>query len=88
MGNWILLNLFLAILLDSFLEEDEDAEAESEALEQIRIRAAKRKAKKTRTQASKVYVSHIFKGPALRNPVNPFLKKEEEHEELEDLDEE
>jgi len=59
-GNWILLNLFLAILLDSFLEEDEDAEAEADALEQIRIRAAKRKAKKTKAEASKFYVSHTF----------------------------
>ena len=58
MGNWILLNLFLAILLDSFLEEDEDAEAEEAALEQQRMRAAKRKGKKTRAEAAKFYVSH------------------------------
>ena len=58
MGNWILLNLFLAILLDSFLEEDEDAEAEEAALEEIRARAAKRKSKKTRAEAAKFYVSH------------------------------
>ena len=50
-GNWILLNLFLAILLDSFLEEDEDAEAEAEALEEVRRRAALRKGKKTRAEA-------------------------------------
>jgi hypothetical protein len=29
-GNWILLNLFLAILLDSFLEEDENNLTEEE----------------------------------------------------------
>lgn len=29
-GNFILLNLFLAILLDSFLEEDEEEEDEME----------------------------------------------------------
>ena len=87
LGNWVLLNLFLAILLDSFLEEDEDAEAESEALEQIRIRAAKRRARKTQVERAKVYVSHTFKDGAKRVAVNPFLKKEDEHEELEDLDE-
>jgi len=87
LGNWILLNLFLAILLDSFLEEDEDAEAESEALEQIRVRAAKRKAKKTQAERAKFYVSHTFKDAVKANPINPFLKKDEEHEELEDLDE-
>jgi len=27
LGNWILLNLFLAILLDSFVTEEEDDEA-------------------------------------------------------------
>jgi len=58
LGNWILLNLFLAILLDSFLEEDEDAEAEEAALEEVRMRAAKRKGKKTRAEAAKFYVSH------------------------------
>ena len=31
-GNWVLLNLFLAIVLDSFLEEDEE-EANEEELE-------------------------------------------------------
>ena len=30
-GNFILLNLFLAILLDSFLEEEEDTEEDEEA---------------------------------------------------------
>ena len=29
-GNFILLNLFLAILLDSFIEEDEEEESEEE----------------------------------------------------------
>jgi len=36
LGNWILLNLFLAILLDSFVTEEEDdeaAEARQKALE-------------------------------------------------------
>ena len=32
LGNFILLNLFLAILLDSFLEEDEEGEYDTEEL--------------------------------------------------------
>jgi hypothetical protein len=32
MGNFILLNLFLAILLDSFLEEDDDENLDMEEL--------------------------------------------------------
>ena len=35
-GNFILLNLFLAILLDSFIEEDEEEEEESDKLERIK----------------------------------------------------
>jgi len=31
-GNFILLNLFLAILLDSFLQEDEEEQSSEEAL--------------------------------------------------------
>lgn len=49
LGNFILLNLFLAILLDSFLEEDEDEGAEAAALQQARerqIRIEKRMARK------------------------------------------
>jgi hypothetical protein len=40
-GNFILLNLFLAILLDSFLEEEEEGE-DSEELEQLRKEKRKR----------------------------------------------
>jgi hypothetical protein len=47
-GNFILLNLFLAILLDSFLEEDEEeqnseeAEAAQKAAEELQIEKIKR----------------------------------------------
>lgn len=34
-GNFILLNLFLAILLDSFIEEDEEEEDPEERVERI-----------------------------------------------------
>jgi len=34
LGNFILLNLFLAILLDSFLEEDEESDETNEEKEE------------------------------------------------------
>jgi hypothetical protein len=37
-GNFILLNLFLAILLDSFIEEDEEEEDADERTERIRLK--------------------------------------------------
>jgi hypothetical protein len=37
-GNFILLNLFLAILLDSFIEEDEEEEDQQERAERIRLK--------------------------------------------------
>jgi len=36
LGNFILLNLFLAILLDAFLEEDDEQEGQSELHDQLR----------------------------------------------------
>ena len=35
-GNFMLLNLFLAILLDAFSEEDEEMEAEEESHKEIK----------------------------------------------------
>lgn len=43
MGNFILLNLFLAILLDSFLVEDEVEEMSEEKNEEIRLAKERRK---------------------------------------------
>jgi hypothetical protein len=36
LGNFILLNLFLAILLDAFLEEDDEIEGQSDYQDKIR----------------------------------------------------
>ena len=44
-GNFILLNLFLAILLDSFLSEDEDEE-EEDSMEKRRLKLARIRKKK------------------------------------------
>jgi hypothetical protein len=41
-GNFILLNLFLAILLDSFLEEDDGDQNPDEVAEKLRIKKQKR----------------------------------------------
>jgi hypothetical protein len=46
LGNFILLNLFLAILLDSFLEEeDEDDTDPAERLEALRLKQERKRAK-------------------------------------------
>lgn len=37
-GNFILLNLFLAILLDSFIEEDEEQEPLEDRMERIKLK--------------------------------------------------
>jgi len=42
-GNFILLNLFLAILLDSFLEEDEEEEEKEKEEEEKRKEKEKKK---------------------------------------------
>lgn len=42
-GNFILLNLFLAILLDSFLEEDEAGELSEEAEAEKQAKKIRRK---------------------------------------------
>ena len=49
-GNFILLNLFLAILLDSFLEEDEEeGEKEKEEEEKQKDKAKAEAAKKAKS---------------------------------------
>jgi voltage-dependent calcium channel L type alpha-1S len=53
-GNFILLNLFLAILLDSFLEEDESGELTDEQEEEKRAKKQRKKEKKKTEQARKL----------------------------------
>jgi regulatory protein YycI of two-component signal transduction system YycFG len=54
-GNFILLNLFLAILLDSFLEEkeEEDKEIEEEEKNKEEIEQKRQKLKKSKRNNSK-----------------------------------
>mmetsp|Transcript_7183 Transcript_7183/g.12108 ORF Transcript_7183/g.12108 Transcript_7183/m.12108 type:complete len:1503 (-) Transcript_7183:75-4583(-) len=90
-GNFILLNLFLAILLDSFLEEDEEEEDE-EALAQFnkqkRMRALE---KKRRKDVNKVFMNLQLIRDINNHQASKFYfgqAKGESEEDLEDLDEE
>jgi hypothetical protein len=56
-GNFILLNLFLAILLDSFLEEDDEELDEEQLAELKRLKQHRAIEKKKRKDANKVYMS-------------------------------
>jgi len=88
-GNFILLNLFLAILLDSFLSEDED-EDEGDNAERRRQKIARRKKKKQQLDQHRVYMSYQFfqdKKDVKRSKVYFGEEKGESEEDLEDLDE-
>jgi len=58
-GNFILLNLFLAILLDSFLSEEEDEDDEDDA-ERKRQKILRRKKRKSQLDQHRVYMSYQF----------------------------
>lgn len=59
LGNFIILNLFLAILLDSFLGEDEENDNDNdEAYRARKIRKALMK--KKQLDKFKVYMNHNF----------------------------
>lgn len=53
-GNFILLNLFLAILLDAFLDEDEAEELSEEQEEEKKIEREKRKEAKEQERLRKL----------------------------------
>ena len=62
LGNFILLNLFLAILLDSFLEEDEESdESNEEKEERLRRKRMLAKMKKFRLDKNKVFMGTNLK---------------------------
>jgi|TARA_B110000305_G_C18865538_1_gene370771 hypothetical protein len=62
LGNFILLNLFLAILLDSFLEEDEESDESSEEKEErLRRKRMLAKNKKFRLDKNKVFMGTNLK---------------------------
>lgn len=85
-GNFILLNLFLAILLDSFIEEDEEQEDQEERLERIKLKQLRANEKAKRKNRKKVYMKLQKK----ERPSKLYFGQaaEEDEEDLEDLDEE
>jgi len=90
-GNFILLNLFLAILLDSFLEEDEGDQNLDEIAERLRIKKQKRleKQRRNNTQRVNMDMREIRKLVAPQNSKWYFgAEKGQSEEDLEDLDEE
>lgn len=56
LGNFILLNLFLAILLDSFLEDDEEEPDEAELAIKRAGKIKRREEKMKRINVNKVYM--------------------------------
>jgi hypothetical protein len=56
-GNFILLNLFLAILLDSFLEEDEGEQDNLAIQERKRLKQLRKMQKKMRKDKNKVHMN-------------------------------
>jgi hypothetical protein len=56
LGNFILLNLFLAILLDSFLEEDEENDDQEQIDARRKAKMLKRMEKQKRKEANKIFM--------------------------------
>lgn len=86
-GNFILLNLFLAILLDSFLEDDDEEDNNEERAEKRKVKMIKQLKKKKELQADKVFMSHQFNID--RNKVyfnNQIFGKNANNSDLEDLE--
>ena len=86
-GNFILLNLFLAILLDSFIEEDQQEEDQDEKAERTRLKQQRAKERAKRKDRKKVYMQARGRKGADAAP-SKRQAAEEEEEDLEDLDEE
>jgi hypothetical protein len=59
-GNFILLNLFLAILLDSFLGDDEEEESAQQDAERKRKKMIKARKKKKALDNQRVFMSYQF----------------------------
>jgi hypothetical protein len=88
-GNFILLNLFLAILLDSFLEDEEGlSEEEIEAIEHKKRKKKEHKRQMLMRKMVNMDTAEIKKMNAVK-PSNWYFgqAKGEEEEDLEDLDE-
>jgi Ion transport protein len=82
LGNFILLNLFLAILLDSFLEEEDEEEIQLEQQNEKKRQEQKKIRKKSRNNKL------IMSSEAPKRIKAVFGDNNSEGEDLEDLDEE
>jgi hypothetical protein len=67
-GNFILLNLFLAILLDSFLGDEEEEESAQQDAERKRKKMIKARKKKKALDGQRVFMSHQFYAPTEKKP--------------------
>jgi len=91
LGNFILLNLFLAILLDSFLEEGDEEQDEAEIEHQKKMKRQRKALKLQRQNINKVNVGeNNEKKIRKREQSKPsnlyFGQKPDSDEDLEDLD--
>ena len=88
MGNFVLLNLFLAILIDAFLEQD-DEDMDEEAIERRReAKKARKEARKKKMEGRKVIMTGMKKVQASKFMFGKMKGHvEEELEDVEDLDE-
>lgn len=93
LGNFILLNLFLAILLDSFIEGEEEEPDEAEIARAKEAKIKRKEVKMKRMNANKVFMGEhnenkIKKREVQRQKHFHFAKNmNETDEDLEDLDE-
>jgi hypothetical protein len=91
LGNFILLNLFLAILLDSFLEEDDEEMDEAEIAHQLLLKRQRQLEKEKRMGVNKVAMGENNERKIAKRANQPsklyFGEKPESEEDLEDLDE-
>lgn len=88
MGNFVLLNLFLAILIDAFLEQDDEEEDEDEMYRRIEAKKARKAARKKKMEGKKVIMTGMKKVSASKFMFGKMKSHvEEELEDVEDLDE-
>lgn len=91
LGNFILLNLFLAILLDSFLEQDDEELDEAEIAHQLQLKRQRQLDKEKRMGVNKVAMGENNERKIAKRANQPsklyFGEKPESEEDLEDLDE-
>lgn len=88
MGNFVLLNLFLAILIDAFLEQDDEEEDEEVILRKREAKKARKAARKKKMEGKKVIMTGMKKVAASKFMFGKMKSHvEEELEDVEDLDE-